>query len=211
MDFDKLPPNVQKLFYTVAITCTDGHEACKKILQGYNKLLLEAEIFGRKELTDLIGIHPAQKISETLKGQLKSERVFYLQKKFGAHPSTVYFYDDSHEIIDEVSPLGINAVLVKGISPTRLHDLVKTKQKNPTSVSLVLLDFDKTFAVSRFKKKYHRYNLDFVIETYLGGKHRVDLLFKNLKKLEELGSKVGFITFHTKEVLQTLLERLGWI
>jgi hypothetical protein len=212
-EFEKVPPAVQRLFYSMAVKCNCEHNVCEMVRRYYNHLLLDAGIFGRKELVAEINISAAQKIPEIVKAKLKTRCIQGLMQKFDVNAESVYFYDDSFHITKDAAKLGINAINVKNVHLQFAHllYLIKEKKRDPESVSLVLIDFDKTFSISRFKKKYHRYSTKDIVERHFAGAHRVHLLFEGLKKLESLGVKVGFITFHTKNVLDTMLLRLGWI
>ena len=212
-DFAQVPPSIQKLFYSMAIKCRCAHETCHNVIRYYNRLLLEAGIYGRKELVAEINISAAQKIPEIVKAKLKARCIYDLIQKFGVERGSVYFYDDSEQIVDEASKLGINAISVKEnhLQFEHLLALVREKKRFPLTVSLVLIDFDKTFSLTRFKKKYHRYPTEDIVERHFGGPTRLKLLFEGLKKLETLGVIVGFITFHTKSVLCSLLEKFNWV
>ena len=211
-DFDNIPNSVQKLFYSMAIKCNCDHTPCKKILKYYNHLLLQGGIFGRKELVAEVGISAAQKIPDVLKAQLKSRYISNLLHKTDMAPESIYFYDDSINITKEVQKLGVNSINVKDIHLQFAHLLLLIKEKlSGKPMSFVLIDFDKTFSISRFKKKYFRYSTKDITERHFGGIHRVNLLFQGLKKLESIGVKVGFVTFHTKHVLSIMLRRFGWI
>jgi len=217
-EFDQIPRPLQKLFYTVAIFCSvnnkGNNESCKKILRHYDKLLLTAGIFGRIELAGLINIRAAQYIPEITKGRLKARRMQDLMNRFGTRADSIYFYDDNPQVVRTVRQLGINAILVHRplyLRPEQLHALVRKKEYDANSVSMVLLDFDKTLALVKFKKRRQTPDIRRTVKVCLGGQRRVNLLFAHLKKLEELGVKVGFITFNTKNVLTKLLARLNWI
>jgi hypothetical protein len=221
-DFERLPKTIQRIFYTAAINChkrcsckkcnySCDHPVCENILKYYDKLLIDTGIHGRKELSTT----PAQKIPDTLKATLKSECIRSLIQKNNLIPQSVYFYDDSETIVTETKKLDINSILVKDIHLQFNHllDLIKKKLNTdePSEPSLVLIDFDKTFSTHRFRKRYLRYDIDTIITRFFGGKHRLKLLFQGLKKLEVLGVKIGFITFHSKNVLLEVLDRLGWV
>lgn len=220
-DFERIPRNIQQLFYVSAIKCkwkckcqvcncshSCEHPLCDSIIKFYNKLLIDIGIYGRKELTET----PAQKIPESLKANLKTSCINSLIQKNNLTPGSVYFYDDNEIITTETSKLGINSILVKDTHLQFIHlmDLIK-KKMDTDSVSLVLIDFDKTFSTHRYRKRYQKYDIDILVDRFFGGKHRLKLLFHGLKKLEELGVKIGFVTFHSKRVLVDILQRLEWV
>lgn len=218
-DFDRISTHIQHIFYTMAIKCkwkcqwcdSDHdceHPICRSIIKHYDKLVIDTGVYGRKELVNI----PAQKISEAMKATLKSSCINTIIQKNNLNPVNVYFYDDNEIIILETAKLGINSILVKDIHLqfSHLMELIK-KKKDTGSVSLILIDFDKTFTTQRFRKRYLHYDIDTITVRFLGGKHRIKLLFHGLKKLEELGVKLGFITFHSKTVILQLLDRLEWL
>jgi len=212
-DFYRLNPSFQAILYYIALHSTKPntkryHSACLCIIDFYEKLRLVAGIFGRKELV----INPAQKIPNHIKACLKMDRVIFLLHKFNIPPTTVYFYDNCNIITSKVSETGINAITVNNaLEPRSLLELIIRKKHDSKSVEMVLLDFDRTLVVSRFKKKFLRNSTDILIDRYFGGMNRLYLLKKYLFTLERMNVRLGFITFHTRHVLVELLSRINWI
>ena len=219
-DFSNIPPNIQRIFYRTAINCGKHHQhtenksrciPCSTIIEIYDKILFDAGIFGRDELSRQVRITSAQKIPINIKGRLKTMHITNLLKEFKYTPESTYFYDDNIDIINEVKIIGVNAIHTPNKLQTRaIEELLAKKQQDDNSVNMILIDFNKTFSSVRYKKKYNTFSLNFVLERFLGGKTRINKLCKLFKQLEVTGVKIGFVTFHTKYVLERLLQKLGW-
>jgi hypothetical protein len=215
-DWEVIPKPIQKLFYALSIYCNTRHkgrsEAYQKVLKYYNYLLLSVGVYDRVYMTKMVGMKAAQYIPDHMKGRLKAQSVRSLINKYQVPPDSVYFYDDIPKTVGIVGALGVNAVLVNnGLNPDALELLVRKKEYDPSSVKMVLLDFDKTLSVQKVKKQIHKRDIDYIVTRYMGGWDRLRLLFKHLKRLEELGVNVGIVTLNVEYRIRSLLERIGWI
>lgn len=211
--FDQLPSTVQSLLYRVALNCKDRHEPCVLTKRFFDRLLVQAGIYGRKELTKKFRINPAQRIPDGMKACLKVKCVKDLLIRFCLGANKVFFYDDKKEIVDAVSDLGVNSTYVGGnaLASRNLQALINVEKFLPGTIEMVLIDFDRTLSRTKFKKKYLRYGLKTFADRYFGGVERVNELRSCIKELEILGVKIGFITFHSRDDILATLVKIGWV
>lgn len=215
-DFEQIPPPIQKLFYAISIYCNIHHkgrlDVYQRVLQYYDHLLLSTGVYDRFYMTQAVGMKAAQFIPDHLKGKLKALCVQNIVKHYNVDPSSVYFYDDIPKTVGIVSKTSVNAVLInKGIKPEDIELLIRKKEFDPSSVKVVLLDFDKTISVQKVKKQVHDRDIDHIVDRFMGGWERVRALLANLKKLEEMGVHVGIITLNVRYRVVSLLQRIGWL
>lgn len=213
-DFNSFPTNIKHLLFYISATCSTchPHTICQTIAQQIKdrykySISFDLGITGRNELVH----HPARKISDTDKAIIKHN---YVQKVINKHKvshNSVYFYDDCVDITDNVRKLGVNSVNVMGLHPEDIKKLLSKKENNFTSVNILLLDFDKTISITRFKKKYLQYSTPSLVSRYFGGYNRLDALKTQLHKLEILGVKIGIVSFHTQDVVIEIFKRIGWL
>jgi hypothetical protein len=88
--------------------------------------------------------------------------------------------------------------------------LDKLIKLGPEKVKLVVFDFDHTFANVSFSSDCRNSGIDWIIKHCLGGKVRINKLFKQVLELEAIGVKIGFITFNGKVTVENLLKKLKW-
>jgi hypothetical protein len=177
------------------------------------KVKIEAGIFDRKFLTAMTGIE--EHLSKTDRfADMKVKQMSVLIKKYQIESDKVWFYDDNKTNINRSIEEGINGVLVPKIpyktcclTPKMLDKLIKL---GPEKVKLVVFDFDHTFANVSFSSDCRNSGIDWIIKHCLGGKVRINKLFKQVLELEAIGVKIGFITFNGKVTVENLLKKLKW-
>tara|TARA_R110002111_G_scaffold240032_3_gene301695 strand:+ start:34 stop:570 length:537 start_codon:yes stop_codon:yes gene_type:complete len=174
-------------------------------------LKLKLGITGRDELCCQMKLHSNQKIFPEIKGKLKSMYIKFLIERDKLIPNTVHFFDDNIDAVHEVSGLGVQTGLITKQKRllSLLSPLLSSEEKN--NISTILLDFDQTISVNKFKKRNLEKNSKKIIKEHFGGFERYKDIYTILKKFEDNNVNIGIITFQTSEVIKEVLYRIEWI
>ena len=156
-------------------------------------LKLKLGITGRDELCCQMKLHSNQKIFPEIKGKLKSMYIKFLIER------------------DKLIPNGVQTGLITKQKRllSLLSPLLSSEEKN--NISTILLDFDQTISVNKFKKRNLEKNSKKIIKEHFGGFERYKDIYTILKKFEDNNVNIGIITFQTSEVIKEVLYRIEWI
>lgn len=181
------------------------------------KVKIVAGIYDRRFLAKLGGLTNHHKIGKEKKAELKWLQMKALISKYGIRPNQVWFYDDGIYNIILANKHGVNAILVPRkptegccLTVAALRKLVKRAKEDPNSVKLVIFDWDYTFASVNFSTACKNMNTEWVVTNCLGGRARLEALHEEVLALENLGVRVGFITYNSEVSIREFLQAVGW-